>query len=45
MLVGVAGAMALDFVRPKKRAFSFYAKHGWTVSETKADIVYMKKKL
>ena len=29
---------------PKTRAFSFYLKHGWTVFETKADIVYMKKK-
>jgi GNAT superfamily N-acetyltransferase len=28
---------------PKKRAFSFYAKRGWTVSESKAEIVYMKK--
>lgn len=29
---------------PKTRAFSFYAKHGWTVSESKADIAYLKKK-
>jgi len=29
---------------PKKRAFSFYIRHGWVVSETKDDIVYMKKK-
>lgn len=29
---------------PKKRAFPFYTKHGWTVTKSKADIVYMKKK-
>jgi GNAT superfamily N-acetyltransferase len=29
---------------PRKRAFSFYLKHGWVVSETRADIVYLKKK-
>ena len=28
---------------PKKRAFSFYLNRGWRVSETKPDIVYMKK--
>lgn len=28
----------------KKRAFGFYERHGWSVSETKGDIVYMKKK-
>ena len=28
----------------KKRAFAFYLKHGWTVSESNADIIYMKKK-
>jgi len=29
---------------PNKRAYSFYANRGWMVSESKADIVYMKKK-
>jgi len=29
---------------PNKRAFSFYVRHGWVVTETKGDIVYMKKK-
>jgi ribosomal protein S18 acetylase RimI-like enzyme len=28
----------------KTKAFSFYLKHGWTVSESKPDILYMKKK-
>lgn len=28
----------------KKRAFSFYVKHGWIVSEAKVDIIYMQKK-
>ncbi len=27
-----------------RRAFGFYTRHGWIVSKTKADIVYMKKK-
>ena len=30
---------------PKKRAFSFYAKHGWVVTESKTDIVYLRKNL
>lgn len=29
---------------PKKRAFSFYMRRGWAVSETKGEIVYMRKK-
>lgn len=29
---------------PTKRAFSFYTKRGWHVTETKGDIVTMKKK-
>jgi GNAT superfamily N-acetyltransferase len=29
---------------PKRRASAFYMKHGWIVSESKADIVCMKKK-
>ena len=28
----------------KKRAFGFYLRHGWTLSEAKGDIVYMRKK-
>ncbi len=28
----------------QKRAFSFYARRGWTVSEKKEDIIYMRKK-
>ena len=28
---------------PKLRAFTFYAKRGWAVTETKDDVVYMKK--
>jgi GNAT superfamily N-acetyltransferase len=27
----------------KKRAFSFYTKHGWTVSKLEGEILYMKK--
>ena len=30
---------------PKKRAFSFYSKRGWSVSERKAEIVHMKKQI
>ena len=30
---------------PKKRAFPFYSRHGWKVSEYKADIVYLRKKI
>jgi len=29
----------------KKRAFSFYLKHGWVVTESKADILYLRKSL
>ena len=29
---------------PQKRAFTFYSKRGWNVTETKGDILYMKKK-
>ncbi len=29
---------------PMKRAFAFYAKRGWHVTETKGDIVTMKKR-
>jgi ribosomal protein S18 acetylase RimI-like enzyme len=28
----------------KRRAFTFYTGHGWTISENKGEIVYMKKK-
>lgn len=28
----------------KTRAFSFYRKHGWAVAESKADIIYLRKK-
>ena len=28
----------------RKRAYKFYRKHGWSVSEVKGDILYMKKK-
>lgn len=28
---------------PKKRAFTFYSKRGWHVTETKGEILYMKK--
>ena len=28
---------------PKRRAFTFYSKRGWVVTETKGDVVYMKK--
>ena len=30
---------------PRRRAFSFYSKRGWSVSERKAEIVYMKKQI
>ena len=29
---------------PGKRAFGFYLAHGWTVSESKPDILYLRKK-
>jgi hypothetical protein len=29
---------------PEKRAFSFYTKHGWRVSDSKPDIIHMKKR-
>jgi GNAT superfamily N-acetyltransferase len=28
----------------QKRAFTFYSKRGWNVTETKSEILYMKKK-
>jgi len=28
----------------KKRAFSFYTKHGWVVSKVEGEILYMKKR-
>jgi len=30
---------------PRKRAFSFYGRRGWTVSAKKEGIVYMRKKM
>ena len=42
---GLERAVALDFFGPEKRAFSFYAKHGWVVTESKTDIVYLRKNL
>jgi GNAT superfamily N-acetyltransferase len=30
---------------PKARAYSFYLRRGWIVSEARADIVYMRKKM
>jgi GNAT superfamily N-acetyltransferase len=30
---------------PKRRAFTFYTRHGWMISENKGEIVYMKKRM